>query len=515
MSSQEAEWSTLGVCLNKFGEFQEVGRLNCVTEPALLKSLAPDLEFPSCSDTNRGPEIVPSYLPTGAIFIGCSTYDIAATCGDIARELLRHPTDATVNLMVESSAFLDDENLALFLELDRLATKKGTPLNFIPINPYPKVAHIRLEPALFLRDPGIFMTDQASDHRYLALPYTTLGKASEDSIFSSMLAWEETLRSCGFPVMDPIYANQAEMLNTYSIYEGIIALGNEELDLLQRPDMDRLIRGYTHRELARHYQTNNSDYGGDSEMGGNFLALPGGKVALGTMAYQAPSKALLGFFRDRGLEPSLIELPRLAVGHIDEVFNLVPGPEPCGFTVLRASPLKMKELLTTRNPKEHLYAIPKGVEALPDKNMTVGRALSDLVLMQSWKKSQADINKATEQLFELILDATSGMCIPEVIDLPVFWSTGGRAVLPNPVNGLSVNGSYFYSEPTALVWDNDSSTEKKQKLPYTHNFIEKAVMKALRPVFGSQVYTVPTPKHDRGSGNLHCATTDIHLPCVP
>lgn len=93
--------------------------------------------------------------------------------------------------------------------------------------------------------------------------------------------------------------------------------------------------------------------GGNSDRGGNIMALPGGACLTAKGATAAYVESICGPNAKRvELEPDFSKIK-----HVDEIVNIVPRPgvpPPCDFAVLMASPKKMKDVLR-QNPKGSFF----------------------------------------------------------------------------------------------------------------------------------------------------------------
>ncbi|MBL7688181.1 MAG: hypothetical protein JNJ49_09105 [Bdellovibrionaceae bacterium] len=315
--------------------------------------------------------------------------------------------------------------------LSAISTKASAgQLNVIPVAP---------TALQFLRDP-FFMESQNGVPAYHNFPNPMVPKSS--SII------DQAMQACGIQKADGDFENP-------------------------NPVSASLIkRHFSESEAAQADQ--------NASMGGNVLALPNGTLAIGHIDRAGKTHPeFINYLANRAklLE---VEIPALRVGHIDEIFNIAPNPQvkagQCPFILLRASPKKMQAFLKKQNQ------LPPEVEQAIDS----GRYTDDAA------DAQEIIDRSTKSLLAE-LSTTYKNCVPPVIDVPVLFSEG-YAILPNPVNGLHVNGAYFLSA---------------QKFPA----IEKEIANTLKPYFPKGVQFIDTTQYDASLGNIHCATQNISVDC--
>lgn len=284
-------------------------------------------------------------------------------------------------------------------------------------------------------------------------------------------------------------------------------------------------------------------------------------MIVGTNSHSQPDPEVLNFF-SKNQKVKVIQLPELTIGHVDEVFNIVPAKNQCGFVLLRASPLEMKKFLSSRPPSESLgnpsdefdslretnnpihkqYVIElqkaqqiiaqKGTLTFEEKseldsfrlkwlkNTRKEQSAQDVLLnqnlMNAWDERQITIENATSEIIAEIKKTTGKDCQDEVVDIPVFWTATGTPVIANPVNGLTVNGNYFYSkgrirksQPLQYNTNGISDLEISEDYTAYNNYVQQK----LKPIFADKLNAIDLKQYDEGNGNFHCATTSIFLPC--
>ena len=238
---------------------------------------------------------------------------------------------------------------------------------------------------------------------------------------------------------------------------------------------------------------NRSDISRDRSQnhGGNWEGLPGGLV----MTLHGATPALIDDFTRQSPNISRIELRAewLEVGHIDELFSIVPIPadgraDACAFALAAASPalalklarqgqgsIPLEPQLSHANPrerplnKERLGCIAELHSSATGTPLKAKEALRCKALKRANQEFEGLIQEELTRLLGDITRATGCDSIP-VIHLPVLfkpghkmskdafaraqklkhpprtpWS-GARAINPNPINGISLNSLLLVPE---------------------------------------------------------------------
>ena len=518
------DFSKLGICKDDNGTFRLIKRLQCQSNRATLTAANPQLEIPICDENNPSPKVISGHHPVSAIFVSCNTSNLES-CLNISRSVLENKTGATLNILI-SNSLLNSENFQhRFADLWNISQQSHSPLNILPVNSE--------QPTNFIRDPGIFRSD-GKRVKYTALP----GK----NAFSSM---NEMVKSCSGFVITRSYAELAEFDTAYAYF------AKQASDSIAEQLADSRLIGAS---FGRNEQMNQSS-------GGNFIALPNETLIVGKTSTSAPSAKVLSYFKKRQkvLE---IEIPDLSVGHIDEVLKIVPSKDACGFSIVRASPYKMKKFLERQPPdlaiikvstpperksairehnlmseirvlKEQIEELKKNNNDVPQafqekmlilatelkdytsysKNLTVKDILRDESLMLKWQEDEETIQKAVGTVL-----AEFKSCVPKIIDLPVFWNKDGEALIANPVNALAANGNYFYSAPDRRLrgdWKLNKYAWFEEDDHYeAFDTLRSEIEKTIIDQTGLTPQLVKTPSYDVRGGNFHCATTNIYVPCM-
>lgn len=451
-----AALAELDLCRTRDGFLRPIQKLVCDSHPALIEASNPGLKIPNC-ESKPMPKVLPETSPVSSVFVSCSYFHLES-CKNIASELLKRKTGATVNILVNSEQLEKIvEVQAILKELRDTANRTGSPFNIIPVeNQVPK----------FMRDPAL-LTISEGQNSYTSLPY------SKDTGVGDALT-QEVARLCGYKY-DSSYAHLAEFDSAYSM-------------IGQQNAVCRTGQFSTSCEKTPGTNTANS--------GGNFLAAPNGTLFVGENRKHSPDQGIVDFFR-QGQIVKIVKIPDLVVGHIDEVIRFIPAQNSCGFRILRASPVEMKKYLKVR-PLSEKYQLEWG------KPTQVETILEDEGLMGKWDENEKIIKDAVDQI-SIDLAKSKPDCKPEIIALPVLWNSRNEVSLPNPVNALTVNGHYFFSGTKGT-----SSDELKSGLDAYQDFVEGK----LHPLFSHPPVAVNTQKYNGyKGGNFHCATTNVFLPC--
>jgi len=509
---------------------------DCMTSPELLVSWNPGFTLPDCDDRATGPRVVPSHMPVAAIFISTPNYPGAGF--SIAESFIQNPTGATVNIL-DSTARVDAHKDKIDYLL-ALAKKNTVPLNYITVE-----AGHRNQIPQFLRDAGIFRT--SPNHlEYVSAPYFNEGQA--------VTTFQDMLEQCGIASKTP-YFGLEKFKTAY-----------EEAYAHMQDDTHRtatLSPKVLEAEAGLAAVLKTWPQGISKDMAGNYMGLPGGALAVGLSKKHHPDPDLLQYFR-KTQHVVEVEIPVLRIGHIDEIFNIVPARNDWGFALLRASPRAMMTFLESRpadevvyddqdpdtitsqeytTVQEHIAVWRTLIEHLKQDNTqphpafieiikrlemykallitrryTVGSLLEDREFVALMGERDNLIRRSTVILVEE-MQKTLGRKSPlQIIDMPVLWGTSDKKpIIPNPVNGLPVNGKYFLSKlsrPVKSQWGfhTDLSFRPRGTREEYHAY-KKVVMEKLNAIIEEPPVFVDTRILDSYGGNLHCATASINVPC--
>lgn len=457
-SAHAALLEDLGLCELPDGTIGPIQKLICDSHPALIEASNPGLKIPSC-DSAPEARLVPETSAVASVFVSCAPKWLTS-CQSIATEVLAKKTGATVNILVNQKDLRDGLVAETLKVIKEKANSVGSPLNIIPVASKVKK---------YMRDPAVIKRE-GNKSTYVSLPY------SKPEMGTSIGLTQEIANQCGYK-----YENSYdELLGFDSAYNMIGQLNAECID----------DQGTFPCEVSPAKNGQNH--------GGNFLAMPDGSVMVGKTDTRMPDPGIVNYF-EKKQKVHAIDIPKLSVAHIDEVFRFIPSKDKCGFSILRASPVEMIKFLKTRPANELVYGDEKNNYAAED-------FLKDETWIKNWEESEAVILKSTEKI-KNILAASKPGCSPQVIALPVLWTPSGNPKIANPVNAMTVNGTYFYSAPYRYL--NSNGTAKVS----VYKPLDEYVRKKLQPKFSQPLVSVDTFDYDQGNGNFHCATTNVLLPC--
>jgi hypothetical protein len=291
--------------------------------------------------------------------------------------------------------------------------------------------------------------------------------------------------------------------------------------------------------------------------GGNILQVPKGPFLVGQTSHPI-SPEVLQVLKKHGAVVS-IPIPDLKVGHIDEVFALVPAPkDPCHAEFLAASPAQMRTYLDQQSQHGHgedilliedvqkdlpvklqtelarqkqriatrkslkrpvprawrkaALALARQVWDLRHSPRTIRQILADKGLMQRWDSWQNQIDGAKKRVSQ----ALHGQCETwKFRDVPVLWTSDGRAPLSNPVNGLHVNGTYIMSKPhhtrfVKVEWRKGFDWPQPKTVDEPLPDLEAEIRRVLHML---TVQFTWIPQYDNWGGNVHCATLQAFQSC--
>jgi hypothetical protein len=366
----------LGLCRDVDGELRSIKSLVCESSSTLIEASNPGLKIPACGNEPDEPKVLPEHLPVSAVFVTCRP-DNEESCTNIATEILKKNTGATVNILINQDMFTSSLGEKL-KKLKSSAVSSGAPLNIIPI---------AVPVGVYMRDPGVVARSK-DGLTLIANPHLNQGFLGEPVLaeVAAACGYKFERTAAGFAKFDAAY----EMLVNPKYRAGLVGV----------PEKLRRVK------TAPNYQ----DTGGEI-YGGNFMALPGGSLIVGEMPGNAsPSPEILSHFEKRQ-KVLKIQLPQLPVGHVDEVYRIIPTKDACGFAVIYASPAEMVKFLKTR-PKDELVRQSDDLFGLPPYKRNPELAAKLVALekqvreLQEQKKEipekvKNDFKKTNEQFAEM------------------------------------------------------------------------------------------------------------------
>jgi hypothetical protein len=422
-----------------------------------------------------------------------------------------------------------------------LAKKNNVMVNYITVE-----AGHRNQIPQFLRDVGIFRASP-NQLEYVSAPYFNEGQAAT--------TFHEILERCGIACKAPYFGLEKFKSAYEEAYAQMKDTTNGHATLSSK---------VFEAEAALEAVLKTWPQGISKDMAGNYISLPGGTLAVGFSRKKLPDPDLLQYFRETQNVVE-VEIPVLRIGHLDEIFNIVPARNDWGFAMLRASPREMITFLEARPEDEVLYddqdpstinsqeytmvqehidvwrslmeylkqkqtkPHPAFIEIIKRLEMqkallittryTVARLLEDREFVALMREQDDLIRRSTSILVEE-MQKTLGTESPlQIIDMPVLWGKDDKKpIVPNPVNGLAVNGKYFLSKlnrPVKSQWGfhTDLSFRPLRTIEEYHAY-KKVVLEKLNSIFAEPPVFVDTRILDNYGGNLHCATTNINVPCM-
>ncbi len=506
-STSEEALEALNLQRDKEGKYSVSKRIFCETDVLSVMEETRQARLPFCSDEESDPQIQSSLHPTTALFVSCSNW--SPQCLSLVKSFISLDLRTTINVLAAADWLDDTQNITTLLKMNSLASRQGVKLNVLPTNIRLSYGSSGLSSSLpvFIRDAGIFRTS-SEGLEYVLLPQSE-GRGAAIGI-------EEALAACKDVRVFRSYATTAEFSATkLSIVENpkksSLAMKRSEGNLTT---FEHEINAMT--DLVLIEKASEHDYLTVSQ-GGNILPLSKSVLFVG--------KEVIGSQKNPKHLPKRIEelfrktqsiyylaLPKLHIGHLDELFAIVPNPSDmhCGFSILRASPHEAIKFMEA-------HADSFQIETLADK-YDFANLLSDekdefeelmyIQYLERVTKRETTIQKALEKLLRIIERDINPTCHPRIVDIPVFWgfvsSFGGFAEIPNAINGIFVNGKYLYPKQRIL-----GAPELEQKL---QNHVRSKITLILPT---KDVSEIDTSGYDEGAGSLHCATTQIHRSCIP
>ncbi|MEM6748983.1 MAG: protein-arginine deiminase family protein [Planctomycetota bacterium] len=205
---------------------------------------------------------------------------------------------------------------------------------------------------------------------------------------------------------------------------------------------------------------------------------------------------VVDFLAAQGVQPPMpVDVGWLTIKHVDEVLSFIPAEEGGrGFKVMVPDPGAAIDLL--RGLAHEGYADTPMLSSY-EEGVTVASLLADEALMDHNRDLQA---QRLEPIYANLREEL-GLDEEHVVRIPLLFTPGGGAKVPNMVNALVINGHVVMADPDGPEIDGEDAfqkavREKLADLPVTVHFVD------------DQLY-------QRWSGNVHCATNTIREPIVP
>lgn len=191
----------------------------------------------------------------------------------------------------------------------------------------------------------------------------------------------------------------------------------------------------------------------------------------------------------------------LAVGHVDEIICFVPAPNPLGFQLLIASPLRARSILQRVKDDGYgntkLFAGRRRVDGT-SAEITVNKLLSTLQMWDANLEFQKHLDHNRE-ILKKELDVTD----KDVIEIPALFyppsSSRTLAYFPDMVNHLVVGEWSLVPKPYGPVVNGECMFERafREAVPYRKvRFIEDWY------------------SYHELSGEVHCGTNAVRVPAA-
>ena len=213
---------------------------------------------------------------------------------------------------------------------------------------------------------------------------------------------------------------------------------------------------------------------------------PYGRVIVGRQRELAMHPDALRFLHAQGVQwpPIVLDTSWLSIGHVDEIINFVPARGATGYKVLLPSPRAARALLESLVDRQ-LGDLP--VFAGTRDETTVAKLLSGPGTSEENATIDGTIASIGEQLStELNLRESDFAMIPCLF-------ARGRAVIPNAVNCLAVNGHLVATQP--------KGPREGEK-----DLFEEAIRAALAGCNVDITFIDAWRAYHQGAGEVHCGT---------
>jgi protein-arginine deiminase len=263
-------------------------------------------------------------------------------------------------------------------------------------------------------------------------------------------------------------------------------------------------------------------------------AYPNGRIVTARQFERQPADSMLTFLESQNAQPQFIlESGWLAIGHVDEMVQVIPSPNMLGFTLAVPDVTSGLDILRAAQKAGHgsvpvssydgdLTPDPEAYFLDPDlKNLTIGELLAD--------ESFLGINQYAQGFFEqnlnLLLDDIP-LTPVEIVRIPTLWKDvtypwpatpdglprrlrlpllGQRQVksfFPQSINGLLLGHEYLAPKPFGPVVDGT-------------DILEKAVVEVYNAVGVNVSFIDDFMSHHVRGGEVHCATNSLREATTP
>jgi protein-arginine deiminase len=213
---------------------------------------------------------------------------------------------------------------------------------------------------------------------------------------------------------------------------------------------------------------------------------PYGRIITGRQRELAMHPDALRFLEAQGMQwpPIVLDTSWLTIGHVDEMINFVPAKGATGYKVLLPSPRAARTLLESLVQRQ-LGALP--VFAGTRDETTVATLLAGAAVSEENVGIDGTVARIREQLqHELNIREADVAMIPCLFNR-------GRALIPNAVNCLAVNGHLVATQP-------------KGPREGDKDLFEEAIRGALAGCDVDITFIDAWRAYHMGSGEVHCGT---------
>ncbi len=243
--------------------------------------------------------------------------------------------------------------------------------------------------------------------------------------------------------------------------------------------------------------------------GGNLEVTPNNIIYMGTTAQQE----LADFFLSHGYQDNFVRLNTnwLFVGHVDEFISTIILPDdPCGFGIVKASPLKALEILQMAQNQDfasipadydHLYHYSEELQSIKTYLVHPSASTESESFVRAQRRAARIIDNNVSTLVAAIIQKTPRCQNIKIVEYPNLYQcdvgpgnqvTSCLAYLPGPINMLVLKNHLVIPDPLFGPFRNYLQ-EKLIALQQIPHFID------------SMFYHVI-------SGGIHCGTNVFRLP---
>lgn len=215
---------------------------------------------------------------------------------------------------------------------------------------------------------------------------------------------------------------------------------------------------------------------------------PYGRLIAGTQRELSMHPDAMRFLEAQGMQwpPIMLDTSWLSIGHVDELINFVPARTAPGWKVLLPSPRAARDAMATLASGHDAGLVFAGTR----DETTVAKLRADVASSEENVAIDAHVAGLREQLKgELSIGDADFAMVPCLF-------TRGRALIPNAVNCLAINGHLVATQP-------------KGPRVEGRDIFEEAIRASLSACAVDITFIDAWRAYHQGAGEVHCGTNSF------